>query len=90
MVTVTARELLTRGEALALSIATALESGQRIPCAGSSEWLSENRDERAEAALSCTGCPAFAPCRAAGHREAFGVWAGIDRTPHRTNGRKAS
>ena len=73
----------TAGERLAIALEAAVFRGDRVPCAGREEWVSEDVDERAEAARACRPCPVTALCAAAAdeHREKFGVWAGVDRTP---------
>lgn len=76
-------------EALTAALGHLLEQGQRPPCAGGGDvWLSDDLDERSQAAHACDGCPLLAPCDAVGQGEKFGVWAGIDRTT--TNKRKAA
>ena len=73
----------TAGERLASALEAADDRGDTVPCAGRAEWISEDVDERAEAARACRPCPVTALCAAAAdeHREKFGVWAGVDRTP---------
>ena len=58
-------------------------AGQRPPCAADDRWLSEDQDERAEAASLCAGCPVITECRdaAAAQRESFGVWGAVGRSP---------
>ena len=75
-------------EDLARVLSAALEADERPPCCWPDMaplWLSEDREERAEAALHCDDCSIFAACAAAGEsagrtggRAAFGVWAGHD------------
>lgn len=52
------------------------------PCmtARSNAWLSDNRDEREQAANACEFCPAIAECFefAKATRTEFGVWGGKD------------
>lgn len=77
-------------EDLAHVLAAALEAGERPPCTYPDKaplWLSESREERAEAALHCDGCTIFDACRDAGEsagltggRATFGVWAAHDYT----------
>ena len=45
-------------------------------------WLSEDHDERRQAARLCAGCPVIDPCdrAASAQRASFGTWAGRDRT----------
>lgn len=69
------------------------DSGSNTACrhcgADSTRWLADDRDTRALAAKDCHGCPVFTECAAVGEHEAFGVWAGADRTPEpRTPRRK--
>lgn len=81
-------------EALDQALANLADHGQRTPCQtepGRSYWLSESRDERELAAGWCEGCPVLDLCGEAAdiRSEAFGVWAGTDRSP-RPAGRPAS
>lgn len=62
---------------------------RRVPCHGSLLPISEDADERAQAATWCPPCPALDACRAAGAHERHGVWAGRDLTPEPTSARKA-
>jgi hypothetical protein len=45
-------------------------------------WLSEDIEDRAQAAKWCRGCPIYRECgdAASARRERFGVWSGEDRT----------
>ena len=52
-------------------------------CHDDRRFMSEDADERAQAARVCRGCPIFAACAAAGEHEAWGIWAGVDREPLR-------
>jgi hypothetical protein len=76
----------TRGrvEGDQLPLIDAAASGLRPNCsdAGSWLWLSEEPADRREAARRCHGCVVFEPCGTAAEarQEAFGVWAGVDRT----------
>ena len=73
---------------MAARLGAALEAGERPPCCWPDLgplWLSEDREERAEAALHCDGCVIWSACRDAGEsagrtggRASFGVWAGHD------------
>lgn len=56
--------------------------GSRPVCAGRTEWLSEDPDDRAEAAAACGYCPIRLPCQqlAQVERPTFGVWGGADWT----------
>jgi hypothetical protein len=67
---------------LILAVEAALDDGLSVPCHDRSEWLSEDAEERAEAATACSWCPAKSRCAAlaAAMRPEFGVWAGRDRT----------
>ncbi|WP_374969928.1 WhiB family transcriptional regulator [Terrabacter sp. BE26] len=70
-------------EGLAQCLRDAVEAGLRIPCAGRDEWLSEDHEERAQAAQWCDGCPCITECGTAANetKERFGVFGGQDRTP---------
>lgn len=46
-------------------------------------FTSDDPEERARAARRCHGCPVFTQCAAAGEGESWGIWAGVDRGPHR-------
>lgn len=52
------------------------------PCAGRTEWISDQPEEREWAAHRCWPCPVIELCGqyARVNREPVGVWAGIDRT----------
>ena len=80
---------MTAHEQLALALADAIAQGHEIPCGTSDGWLSDDADQRAEAAQACRHCPVIDLCADAGAStsERFGVWGGIDRTP--TKQRKA-
>lgn len=78
----------TAHDALAEALAAAQRAGHVIPCqnpARSLWWLSEDADERAEAARLCTPCPVLVVCRktATAARESWGVWGGRDVAPPR-------
>jgi hypothetical protein len=79
----------TASERLSLALEAATHRGDRVPCAGREEWVSEDHDDRAEAAIACRPCPVTSLCAAAAdeNREVWGVWAGVDRS---TRSRKAS
>ncbi len=71
---------------LHLALAAAERAGQEIPCRVAEEpqiWISEDPDERAEAASLCEPCPVRAVCQetAIAAKEAFGVWGGRDLAP---------
>lgn len=74
--------LVSAHERLALALLYAVESVLRVPCIGDGRWLSEDGQEREEAALGCDGCPSVIECGQAADEtgERFGVWAGADRT----------
>lgn len=79
----------TAHDALAEALAAAQRAGGAIPCqspARSSWWLSDDPDERAEAAQLCRPCPVREICRETAKvtREAFGVWGGRDVAPPKT------
>lgn len=66
-----------------------LAAGVRPPCTrGGDAWLSEDADERAEAAEACGRCPAVlrAACREAGRFQSFGVFGGVDVTRRSAGG----
>ena len=48
-------------------------------------WTSEELHDRMLAKRWCAGCPVIDKCHAAAeeHGEAFGVWAGIDRSTNK-------
>lgn len=69
-------------EVLSIRIRDLSEAGQGVPCYGSSLPISEDEDERKEAAETlCPECPVIAECFAAGRSERWGVWGGADRSP---------
>lgn len=55
---------MTAVDALTAALGAALESGTPPPCTGHVEWLSDDADERREAAGLCAGSRAVArrPC----------------------------
>lgn len=63
-----------------------LASEGRRPICGDwrdgSPWLSDDRHERAYAAILCQRCPVLSECAASADEagETFGVWGGTDRT----------
>ena len=70
---------------LADALAALLDAHDRPPCCWpdvSAWWLSESAEDRARAAEHCGGCAILADCHEAAeaNKEAFGVWAGVDRT----------
>ncbi len=77
---------MTAAERLTRRLVTLAAQGRRPRCgeAGSHGlWLSDDADDRAQAASWCTGCPVMDECAAAAdeHGERFGVFRGTDRTP---------
>ncbi len=75
---------LTPPQRLRLALAALVEQGELPPCSdGSGRWVSEDRNDRATAAVDCGSCPILTPCAAAADavRESFGVLGGKDRTP---------
>lgn len=73
----TIRPTTPEWEAFALAL-----DEHRTPCAGSETWTAEDAAARAAAVIGCRACPLTDLCHAAAEStgEAFGVWAGIDRT----------
>lgn len=60
------------------------DAGRTWPCQIDPEpFTSDSRDERAEAAEACAGCPLLEPCGryADAAEERHHVWAGVDRVP---------
>jgi hypothetical protein len=75
-------------ERLVTAIADAASRGLTYTCSDPSIghlWLSEDADERAQAAKLCIGCVIQAECWSVAHarRERFGTWGGHDFTPRR-------
>lgn len=69
-------------EVLSVRIRELAESGEGVACYGSPLPVSEDYDERKEAAETfCPRCPVIAECFAAGRAERWGVWGGADRSP---------
>lgn len=73
-------------EALREAARAALDAGHTLPCLTDrgALWLSDDHEQRAEAANRCRrSCPVIPECAtaAASTRERFGVWGGVDRTP---------
>lgn len=82
----TARQRSRASDALTAALLALASRGQRPRCGdpGARDlWLSDDYDERAQAAAWCNGCPVWQECGAAAEsrQERFGVWAGQDRTP---------
>jgi len=67
-------------ERLADTLHAAAERGETWPCRDESAWISEDADERAEAARRCTGCSVSSLCRAAALEDppTWGIWFGVD------------
>ena len=63
--------------------AAAAAAGRPPPCAADPDrWLGDDPAGRATAAAECAGCLAFAACGAYAEvaGEAWGTWAGVDRS----------
>jgi hypothetical protein len=70
-------------DALTRALVNAASRGQRPRCGDyetSYLWLSEDEQDRKQAALLCTGCPIFQPCNDVGRHQRFGVFGGRDTT----------
>lgn len=67
---------------LTAALAGLRAEGRSTPCAGADGalWLSEDAEEREEAAERCQGCPVLEACYRAGAAERWGVWGGRDRS----------
>lgn len=72
---------MTALEELDRALRAASDNDNLPPCTGHGEWLSDDTDERREAAELCGGCPVFDACGAAADelQVRFGTWAGVDR-----------
>lgn len=75
--------MTTAAERLTQALIRLTEAGIRPRCGepGADElWLSEDAEDRAQAARWCAGCPVLAECAAAAGelKACFGVWAGRD------------
>lgn len=76
---------MTPGDRLTRALVDLATQGRRPRC-GDPEthdlWLSDDPEERKQAAAWCAGCPVLTECAdaAADAKETFGVWAGVDRT----------
>ncbi|GAA3667164.1 transcription factor WhiB [Yimella lutea] len=73
----------TATDALTQALVRMAEAGDRPRCGepGAHElWLSEDTEDRAQAARWCAGCSVLAECAAAAGelKASFGVWAGRD------------
>lgn len=83
---------MSRPSPLSVALVKLAEDGRRPRCGepgGPELWLSEDADERAQAAGLCVGCSVLIECENAAkqHRVTFGTWAGVDRT-RRVGGRR--
>jgi hypothetical protein len=70
--------------ALLACLLSLTDRGQSTPCLRDpGPFTSDDRHERAEAAVSCSYCPVLTHCRAYADAQAetWHVWAGVDRTP---------
>lgn len=67
---------------LRLRTAVAVAAAGGVPCMTGDDWLSDIPEARAAATTRCAGCAVS--CQRAQYadvsRQAFGVWAGRDRT----------
>lgn len=77
---------MTAAEALTRALVVLATEGRRPRCGepgGHDLWLSDDADDRAQAARWCVGCAVLTECGAAAdeHGERFGVFGGRDRTP---------
>ena len=71
----------TAAERLREALADAEHRGDSVPCRrGDDAWLSEDLDDRREAARRCLGCCVMALCHAAAveERPSWTVRAGVD------------
>lgn len=70
----------TAHERLSEALADAEHRGDRVPCTGDPAWISEDLEDRREAARRCTSCAVMALCHAAAveERPTWTVRAGID------------
>lgn len=72
---------MTAHDTLAGALRSLLDGGRWPVCTQDPDaWLSEEPEERAEAARWCADCELLDPCWVAGIDERFGVWGGLDRT----------
>lgn len=81
----------TAGERLTFALEAAEHRGDKVPCAGRSEWLSEWAEDRAKAARECVSCAVLPLCDAAARdwRPTFGTFAGVDWTDPRKRPKRA-
>lgn len=69
-------------EALNKAIDELRAAGRGLPCDGDSRFIAEAAKERAQVVELCQPCPIRAECFAAGRRQKWGVWGGVDRSTH--------
>lgn len=74
---------MSAAEAFDAALLSLAERGEQPPCFGLPGHVSDDPHERQIAARLCDGCPVRDLCGAVAdeRKEAFGVWAGRDRTP---------
>ncbi|OLP72779.1 hypothetical protein BJM39_27435 [Salmonella enterica subsp. enterica serovar Javiana] len=75
---------MTRIEALGRALDDLDATGGTWPCRNRNEWISDDAEERAEAAEACQHCPVLEICAAVATTKPFpthGVWGGRDLTP---------
>ncbi len=72
--------MMTAAERLSEALADAEHRGDRVPCTGDDGWISEDLEDRREAARRCAPCPVSALCHAAAleERPTWTVRAGVD------------
>lgn len=79
---------MTAAEALTCALARLTDAGT-LPRCGEPDaylmWLSEDAEDRSQAARWCRGCPVLTECAAAAVElgATWGVWAGVDRSSNR-------
>ena len=83
--TARAEEGQQSAERLLTATDVAVRAGLSLPCLGSyasDGWLSDDEQERVEAALACRPCPVIGECLAfaEAHRTTHGVYGGRDFT----------
>ena len=86
---------MTAAEALTRVLVALATQGRRPRCGepkGHEMWLSDDADDRAQAAALCAGCAVLTECGAAAdeHDERFGVFGGVDRTPPPASRRRSA
>jgi len=72
---------VTASERLREALADAEHRGDTVPCRrGDDAWISEDLEDRREAARACTGCAVLSLCDAAARveRPSWTVRAGVD------------